>query len=243
VKFYTADWHLGHANIIKFCKRPFKDIFEMREFLIKAHNDRVKRGDTTYHIGDMFWRTMSIVEARYVMSRLNGYHKFVYGNHDQLMDGSPELRACFAEVADALWVPHTKLHKGMYLHHYACRVWRDSHKGSYHLYGHSHAALPEANTLSFDCGVDSRPDYAPWSEEEVDAKMKAKKAAGAKDEMEAEIAANPWNKAEGAQAPYPLLEVPKIPDAAWDAIEEARVAFEAETGAKWSPLNINGRCV
>ena len=238
MKFYTADWHLGHANVIKFCKRPFKDIFEMREFLIKAHNDRVKRGDVVHHIGDMFWRTMSVDEARHVMRRLNGQHKFIYGNHDELMDASPELRSEFLEISDALWVPPTKLYKGVYLHHYACRVWRDSHKGSYHLYGHSHAALPEANTLSFDCGVDSRPDYAPWSEEEVDSKMKAKKAAGAIDEMEAEIKANPWDKAADAQVLYP--NPPQVPQAVWDALKESERQAEAATGA--DAIFKPGRC-
>jgi hypothetical protein len=125
----------------------------------------------------------------------------------------------------------------IYLHHYACRVWRDSHKGSYHLYGHSHAALPEASTLSFDCGVDSRPDYAPWSEEEVDAKMKAKKSAGAIDEMEKEIQENPWDKAEGAQALYPAM--PVVPQAVWDAMEKVKLDLDAKTGSGWG----NGRCV
>jgi hypothetical protein len=87
------------------------------------------------------------------------------------------------------------------LDHYAGRVWRNSNNGSYQLYGHSHAALPEANTLSFDVGVDSRPDYAPWSEAEIVAKMQAKKAAGAMDEMEKEIKSNPWDKTEGVPPP------------------------------------------
>jgi hypothetical protein len=83
--------------------------------------------------------------------------------------------------------------------HYAMRVWRGSHNGTWHLYGHSHSALPEANTLSLDIGVDGRPDFAPWSEDELIAKMKAKKVAGAKDEMTVEIENNPWDKAECAK--------------------------------------------
>lgn len=236
MKFYTADEHYGHRNILKFCKRPFRDIVEMREFLIKAHNAKVAKGDLTYHVGDMFWQDMSVDEALYIISRLNGQHKFVYGNHDEIMDRSPELRAKFLEVADVLFVRATDFAPKIYLHHYACRVWRDSHKGAYHLYGHSHAALPEANTLSFDCGVDSRPDYAPWSETEVIAKMTAKKAAGAMDEMEVEIKNNPWDKAEGAQVLYPA---PQVPQAVWDALKENEVAVEKASG---SGAKL-GRCV
>ena len=236
MKFFTSDEHYGHAGIIEFCKRPFRDIYEMREALIAAHNAKVGRGDITFHLGDIFWRTMPVDEAMYIMSRLNGQHKLVLGNHEELILASPDLRGKFLEVADVIFLETTR--PKMYLHHYACRVWRDSHKGSYHLYGHSHAALPEARALSFDCGVDSRPDYAPWSEEEVASKMKAKKAAGAIDEMEAEIAANPWDKAEGAHVLYP--NPPQVPQAVWDALKESEQQTEAATGtdAIFKP----GRC-
>jgi len=235
MKFFTSDEHYGHHNIIEFCKRPFRDIFEMREALIAAHNAKVGRGDITYHLGDIFWKTMSVDEAIYIMGRLNGQHKLVMGNHEELIEASPELRAKFLEVADVIYLEKTVNLPKMYMHHYACRVWRNSHKGSYHLYGHSHAALPEAMTLSFDCGVDTRPDYAPYSEAEVDTKMKAKKAAGAQDEMEAEIKKTPWNKAEDAQVLYPAP--PPIPEEVWAALRENdRIMKEAAT---FKP----GRCV
>ena len=77
MKFFTSDEHYGHRRIIDFCKRPFADIYEMREALIAAHNAKVGRGDITFHLGDIFWRTMSVDEAMYIMSRLNGQHKLV----------------------------------------------------------------------------------------------------------------------------------------------------------------------
>jgi hypothetical protein len=48
--------------------------------------------------------------------------------------------------------------------------------------------------------------------------MKAKKAAGAMDEMEKEIKDNPWDKAEGAEVLYPA---PQVPQSVWDALKEA----------------------
>ncbi len=35
VKWYTADPHFGHENILKFCKRPFKNTDEMDNAIIR----------------------------------------------------------------------------------------------------------------------------------------------------------------------------------------------------------------
>jgi calcineurin-like phosphoesterase family protein len=235
--FVTSDEHYGHRNILKFCKRPFADIFEMREALIAAHNAKVTKGDLTYHLGDMFWRTTSIAEALLILSLLNGQHALVWGNHDEVIEASAEIRAKFTKIGDVLVLNGSELNPKIVLCHYAMRVWRGSHNGTWQLYGHSHAALPEANTLSFDVGVDTRPDFAPWSMQEIADKMKAKKAAGAKDLMSAVIEAEPWNKDENAEAAYPILPMPCIPPAVWDAIREC------ESIINHDDYDSNGRCV
>jgi calcineurin-like phosphoesterase family protein len=241
MRFITSDEHYGHRNIIKFCKRPFADIYEMREALIAAHNAKVQPGDLTFHLGDIFWKHTSAQEALDILSRLNGDHVLILGNHDELVRNTPEIWTRFVQVEEVMLLPKYAISKKltlpkMFLHHYAGRVWPDSHKGSYHFYGHSHAALPEANTLSCDIGVDTRPDYAPWSELELHVKMQAKKAAGAKDEMTAEIEKNPWDKAEDAEVLYPAPQA----QAAWEALK----ALE-ENQSEHSVIidEILGRCV
>ena len=39
--WFIADTHFGHANIIRFCNRPFESVEEMNETLVSNWNDRV----------------------------------------------------------------------------------------------------------------------------------------------------------------------------------------------------------
>lgn len=89
--FYTADLHLGHANIIKYCDRPFKDVNHMNEALIRNWNSRVKPEDTVIHNGDFCFKNTpggkegegAGVDAKEWTKKLNGNIVFVRGNHDK----------------------------------------------------------------------------------------------------------------------------------------------------------------
>ena len=60
-----------------------------------------------------------------------------------------------------------KAKRRIVLCHYAFRVWNKSHRGAWHLYGHSHGSLPDdPNSLSFDAGVDCH-EFTPISYERV----------------------------------------------------------------------------
>lgn len=78
--WFTSDQHYGHRNIITYCNRPFKDVDDMTEQLIANHNSVVKDGDTVYHLGDF---SMSEKMVQPVLSRLNGVHILIPGNHDR----------------------------------------------------------------------------------------------------------------------------------------------------------------
>ena len=52
--FFTSDTHFNHANIIRFCNRPFIDVAQMNETLIANWNKVVGEDDTVFHLGD-FW--------------------------------------------------------------------------------------------------------------------------------------------------------------------------------------------
>ena len=53
--YFIADWHYGHENIISYDNRPFKTVDEMNTELIQRWNDKVRKGDLVYVLGDMFW--------------------------------------------------------------------------------------------------------------------------------------------------------------------------------------------
>lgn len=53
--WFTADTHFGHANIIRYCKRPFASAAEMDEVLLRHINERVGVEDVLYHLGDFLF--------------------------------------------------------------------------------------------------------------------------------------------------------------------------------------------
>lgn len=183
--FITSDEHLGHDNhnggIIAMCGRPFASLEEMMETFIERHNKKVpnKWSYTTIHTGDLFWRTLPRLTAQSYLRRLHGKHAYVWGNHEELFSLYPELCHEFLWMKDVHQL-HFDKHK-LWISHYAHRVWPSSHKGSWHVFGHSHNELPRLSEkfgdlgLSFDIGVDGH-NYEPWSLEEIAAKMETLKS-------------------------------------------------------------------
>ena len=52
---YISDLHFGHANIIRFDGRPFKNTDEMEETLVDNWNSVTQPEDTVYILGDFCW--------------------------------------------------------------------------------------------------------------------------------------------------------------------------------------------
>jgi calcineurin-like phosphoesterase family protein len=147
--FFTSDSHFGHANIIKYCDRPYADTKEMDADMIHQWNSVVGHNDIVYHLGDFCFSE----HGKYFYA-LNGAEKhLISGNHDKSKN-----------IATANW---TSVHKAFdlkigsqmfYLLHYPCLVWNKSHNGAYHLYGHVHGTLDKTSVFrgrSMDAGVDN----------------------------------------------------------------------------------------
>lgn len=175
--WFTSDTHYGHANVIKYANRPFKDVQEMNEAMIANWNRVVGHNDIVYHIGDFaFIRNEDDVLA--ILNRLVGRKILILGNHDRKMTSKVKSQFQFVTPYYELKVQDPDAHNGrqdIVLMHYSMRVWNKSHYGAWQLYGHSHGSLPDMDTmLSMDVGVDCT-DYTPISYDQVKAVMKTKR--------------------------------------------------------------------
>jgi len=162
--FYTADEHYNHANIIKFCNRPFSNVREMNETLIKNHNEVVGESDIVVHVGDFSMGSRGWTMER-VFKQLKGTHIFIRGSHDRWLGKSPKSEGNFQFVGYIY--EKTFKDEGILIVacHYAMRTWRRSHWNSWHVYGHSHSRLPSIGK-SMDVGVDTN-NYYPYSLDQI----------------------------------------------------------------------------
>lgn len=77
--YFSSDHHFYHANVIKYCNRPYSSIEEMNEKLIANWNSVVQPEDTVYYLGDF---SLAFRPVELYSKRLNGVKKLVAGNHD-----------------------------------------------------------------------------------------------------------------------------------------------------------------
>lgn len=170
--FFTSDTHFGHKNIIKYCNRPFKDVTEMNETLIRNWNAKVGPNDWVFHLGDFCFISERNKQSQLV-DRLNGQIFFIQGNHDHDMDKTLFFNASHGSLYEVDFLINGEKKKFV-LCHYAMRIWNKSHRGAIHLYGHSHGSLPDdKHALSIDVGTDCH-NYTPISIEDVMAIMAKK---------------------------------------------------------------------
>lgn len=80
--FVCSDTHFNHANIIKYCNRPFKDVDEMNETIINNWNSVVGDEDTVFFLGDFCLGKREDVIA--LGKKLKGHKILVMGNHDRV---------------------------------------------------------------------------------------------------------------------------------------------------------------
>jgi len=81
--YLIADLHLGHANIVRYCSRPFlhADAAEMDRVLIQNWNFTIAPADPAWYLGDLRYGRNAPSASQY-REQLNGTITFIAGNHD-----------------------------------------------------------------------------------------------------------------------------------------------------------------
>lgn len=174
--FFTSDTHFNHENIIKYCKRPFRDVTEHDEELIYRWNEKVPEDGIVFHLGDVaFGDHQTVFE---ILKQLNGTIYLVIGNHDwRNIVKNHSWR--FREMTQQINMKIGKRH--IILNHYPLLAFSGAWRGedaTYQLFGHVHTSpytdegLDQARmkmlfTSQYDVGVDNN-NFAPVSWKEVD---------------------------------------------------------------------------
>ena len=160
--YFTADLHLGHGNIIKYCHRPFDDADHMDCALIQRWNEVVSPDDTVYVLGDLTMKGPS--QCALYASRLAGTIRVVPGNHDRAWLKHPPsqieiLPSSFRYLVDdvtTLICQHEPIPALSPLAPFS----------TYLLHGHSHGQTRQLPPRTLDVGVDCHV-YRPISLIEV----------------------------------------------------------------------------
>lgn len=156
---FTSDWHIGHANSIKFDERPFKDLDHMHRVLVNNYNAQVPPDGLCYFLGDIGLSSNETVGK--ILSELNGTKVLVLGNHDKKFNAMYELGfdvvlhgATIYIAGERVTMTHCPL-RGVFREDVTGMrgavkgdLWHGEHKqlafsctneGQFHLHGHIHS--------------------------------------------------------------------------------------------------------
>lgn len=175
--FFTSDLHLGHANALEHCQRPFTSVEEMNEMLIENWNRKVQMDDEIYIIGDFAYRSACPVTN--YLTRLNGQKHLIIGNHELWFYNDLSMTRFFKSV-DHMQVIRLG-EKMITLCHYPMFEWNGSRRAlnqqtskSWLIHGHIHNRrnvdsylhIRDRLPCALNAGVDIN-HYEPVSFEEL----------------------------------------------------------------------------
>lgn len=158
--WFTADFHLAHTNIIKYCHRPFENTEQMDATILNNLRTSLKPHDVLYFLGDLTFKE-EVAIAFFEQFKDVEIH-FISGNHDYrtVVKIAQEQCASVSQIKDI-----NIEEQPITLCHYAMRVWHKSHFNAWQLYGHSHGTLLPMGK-QHDIGVDSN-NFLPVSFEQL----------------------------------------------------------------------------
>lgn len=157
--YFTADLHVGHEGTLKWERnaRPFSDVDEMDETIVRDWNNRVTPADRVFILGDVSFRSMELTKQ--FLHRLNGQIFLIKGNHDssKIIKHLPYAKVSTYDELKFEQADGTT--NKIIMSHFPFLSWNRMHHGSYHLHGHSHGSLQLPDSLKdariLDVGIDN----------------------------------------------------------------------------------------
>ena len=150
--YFTSDIHIGHANAIKLCKRPFNSLEDMEDSIVSNWNNIVRQDDEVIIVGDVAFKCDAYRVVK-ILKKLNGKKYLVIGNHDKKYLKDDKFRNCFEWIKDYYSFWHNK--RFYVVGHYPFLSWDGMYRGSINLCGHRHLRVQEESGGRIDVGVDA----------------------------------------------------------------------------------------
>jgi calcineurin-like phosphoesterase family protein len=173
MNFFTSDLHLGHANIIKYCSRPFDTVEEMNNNIINNINKKVTTNDTLWILGDVVMGNRD--ENLKLLNKIAAQNIIIVsGNHDLWhplygRKSEDRINECMKLTGATIIPTHTKLeikNLKFNLSHFPYTgesregrpdryvSWRLVDDGNWLLCGHVHSAWRQENKI-INVGLDA----------------------------------------------------------------------------------------
>jgi len=182
--FFTSDTHFGHKSIIDHTNRPFVDIKDHDESLIKNWNMVVPKNGIVVHQGD-FALSLKSNKLKWILESLNyDVMYLIQGNHEKDIMKKFWAREYFENISQRMEF-EVRDNNGKFKNkeykfnvivadHFPMLSWNRSGYGSYHTYGHTHGNLKNhPSSFAYEVGIDVN-DYKPISYFDLMEKFKEK---------------------------------------------------------------------
>lgn len=163
--YVISDTHFNHTNIIRFCNRPFADVYEMNEIMVKNWNAIVTPQDKVYHLGDVMMGGGTTLDyCDKLLGRLNGKKRLILGNHD---NGKSQLLQKHFQKID-MWRMFTEF--GLLLTHvpvHRSTLGEGRFRGGEMLNVHGHIHTNKSPEGPYRCVCVEQIDYIPINIEKL----------------------------------------------------------------------------
>lgn len=176
MRYFTADWHFGHSNIIDYTGRPHRNVDNMDSHFVREINNRVDPSDELWCLGDLCGPPTQIDNLRARLASIPGEIHWIKGNHDTDPEAVSDLAEFHGQRVEMTLDEEKKDGYPMMLvlDHYPMKSWNGRYHGSLQLHGHVHGQTDNSGIRRADVGVDTdRWDwaYGGISQEDVVSKL------------------------------------------------------------------------